>query len=115
MAGTNLANHNVTTLTTYALYREQFAYGRVDGKYASVAEDLRIVMGGDTYAHASSQYRGNNDNMDALMSLMAATGGVKVSAPTFRRPLPASRTRSFGWGCGRIAVCADLGRCHDSW
>ena len=78
--GTNLDNHNVTNETTYALFREQFAYSRVDGKYASTAMDLRVVMGSGTYAHAASQYRGNNDNMDALMSLEAATGGVKVSA-----------------------------------
>ena len=79
--GTVLANHNVSTETTYALYRSQFAFGRVDGKYASATSDLKIVMGAEAYAHAASQYRGNNDNMDALMSLMDATGGnVKVSA-----------------------------------
>ena len=80
LTGTNLDNHNVSTETTYALYREQFAYGRVDGRYASVAGDIRIVMGASAYAHAASQYRGNNDNMDALMSLMDATAGVRVSA-----------------------------------
>ena len=78
--GTNLANHNVTAQTTYALYREQFAYGRVDGKFASSPEDLKVVMGADTFAHAASQYRGNNDNTDALMAMKAAGVGVKVSA-----------------------------------
>ena len=78
--GTVLANHNVTTETTYELYREQFAYGRVDGRFAGTAGDIRIVMGSGAYAHAAAQYRGNNDNMDALASLMAATGGVRVSA-----------------------------------
>ena len=77
---TNLANHNVTTETTYPLYRSQFAYDRVDGRYASTTGDLRVVMGAETYAHAAGQYRGNNDNMDALMSLMNAVGGVRVSA-----------------------------------
>ena len=37
-------------------------------------------MGSETYAHAAKQYRGNNDNMDALLSLQSALGGVKVSA-----------------------------------
>ena len=77
---TNLANHNVTTETTYALYRSQFAFDRVDGRYASTTGDLRIVMGADTYAHAAAQYRGNNDNTDALASLMSITSGVRVSA-----------------------------------
>ena len=80
LAATNLDNHNVSTVTTYALYRSQFAYGRVDGRYASMTGDLRVIMGAGTYAHAAAQYRGNNDNMDALMSLQDATGGVRVSA-----------------------------------
>ena len=80
LTGTNLDNHNVSTQTTYALYRNQLAYGRVDGRYASMTSDIRVVMGGDTYANASAQYRGNNDNMDALTSLQSALGGVKVSA-----------------------------------
>ena len=78
--GTNLANHNVSTETTYALYREQFAYGRVDGKFATGTDDLKAVMGAATFAHAASQYRGNNDNTDALMAMKAAGVGVKVSA-----------------------------------
>ena len=80
LTGTVLANHNVTNETTYALYRSQFAYSRVDGKYATGTGDLRVLMGSGTYAHAASQYRGNNDNTDALMALIAATGGVRVSA-----------------------------------
>ena len=80
LTGTNLANHNVTSDTSYALYRSQFAYERVDGRYASTTADIRIVMGASTYAHAASVYRGNNDNTDALASLMAVTGGVRVSA-----------------------------------
>ena len=78
--GTNLANHNVSTQTTYALYRNQFAYGRVDGRYASTTGDLRIVMGSGTYAHSASMYRGNNDNQDSLQSLTDATAGIRVSA-----------------------------------
>ena len=80
LTGTNLDNHNVSTQTTYELYRDQFAYGRVDGRYASMTSDLRLLMGNETYEHAAKQYRGNNDNMDALLSLQTATGGVKVSA-----------------------------------
>ena len=80
LTGTVLPNNNVSTQTTYALYRDQFAFGRVDGQYASETGDLRIVLGAETYAHAAAQYRGNNDNMDALMSLREAVAGVRVSA-----------------------------------
>ena len=80
LTGTILTNHNVNTETTYALYRSQFAYSRVDGTYASATADLRAVMGSDTFAHAASQYRGNSDNTDALMALGAAGIPVRVSA-----------------------------------
>ena len=78
--GTNLANHNVSAETTYALYRDHLLYSRIDGRYAAVSGDIRVLMGSDTYAHAASQYRGNSDNADALEALMRASGGVRVSA-----------------------------------
>ena len=53
-----LDNHNVTlTVTTYALYRSQFLYSRIDGRYAAVAGDIRVLMGADTLAHAAAQYQ----------------------------------------------------------
>ena len=37
--GTVLANHNVTTATTYDLYLSQLVYDRIDGRYASGSDD----------------------------------------------------------------------------
>ena len=80
LTGTNLANHNVTAVTSYALYASQLIYGRVDGRYAAEQGDLRVVMGAPTYAHAGTQYRSNNADYSALDSLMSKTAGVRVSA-----------------------------------
>ena len=80
LAGTKLANHNVSAVTSFALYRSQLLYGRVDGKYAMGAGDIRIVVGGSTFAHAASQYRSNNADFNALDSLMKDSAGVRVSA-----------------------------------
>ena len=80
LTGSVLGNHNVTDATTYALYRDQLAYSRIDGRLASGTEDIRIVMGAEGYAHAASSYRGNADNVDALMALKRETSGVRVSA-----------------------------------
>ena len=80
LAGTKLANHNVSAVTSFALYRSQLLYGRVDGKYAMGAGDIRIVVGGGTFAHAASQYRSNNADFNALDSLMKDSAGVRVSA-----------------------------------
>ena len=77
---TNLANHNVNAASAYADYVSDFAYSRVDGKYASTVGEIRIVMGSGTYAHAAGLYRGNSADQHALARLMADTGGVKVSA-----------------------------------
>ena len=79
--GTNLANHNVSAVTSYALYRDQLAYGRVDGTYAGTVGDIRAVVGSATYAHAAKQFRSDNaGDRAALEDLMAVTAGVKVSA-----------------------------------
>ena len=81
LTGTNLPNHVVSAATTYALYRDQLAYGRVDGTYAMTVADLRVVMGSATYAHAAKAFRSDNaGDRAALEDLMAVTGGIKVSS-----------------------------------
>ena len=79
--GTNLANHNVTAVTSYANYRSELGYGRVDGTFAGSVGDLKIVMGAETYGHAAGVFRSANaGDRAALEDLTSATGGVKVSA-----------------------------------
>ena len=81
LTGTNLANHAATAVTTYADYRAQLAYGRVDGKYANAVGDIRVLVGSSTYAHMSGQFRSDTaGDRAAIEDLMAVTGGVKVSA-----------------------------------
>ena len=43
--GTVLANHNASAVTSYAQYRANFAYGRVDGTFAGSVSDIRSVVG----------------------------------------------------------------------
>ena len=81
LTGTNLPNNNTSAVTTYAGYRSDFAYGRVDGTYASTVGDIRSVVGSGTYAHASGVFRSTNaGDRAALEDIMAVTAGVKVSA-----------------------------------
>ena len=80
LTGTNLANHAATAITTFANYVSEFGYGRIDGRYATMADDLRIVMGTGTYAHAGGVYRASEADQTALERLMQITGGVRVSA-----------------------------------
>ena len=80
LTGTVLANNAASAADTFATYRSRFAFGLVDGKYAMTTGDLRLLVGSATYSHAASVYRGNSSDLDALASLMTATGGVRVSA-----------------------------------
>ena len=79
--GTVLANHNVSTVTSYAGYRSDFGYGRVDGTYAMGIGDIRMVVGSATYGYMAAQFRSANaGDRAAVEDLMDVTGGVKVSS-----------------------------------
>ena len=81
LTGTKLANHNTTAVTSYANYRAELGYARVDGTFAGSVGDIRIVMGASTYGHAAGVFRSANaGDRAALEDLMGVTGGVKVSA-----------------------------------
>ena len=77
--GTNLANNARGSASDFAHFRDEFCYGRVDGRYASGVGDLRIVMGQATHGKAATLYRANNSDDSALDVLLVKTGGVKVS------------------------------------
>ena len=78
--GTVLANHAAAAVTTFDQYVANLVYGRVDGRYANSAGDVRILMGSGTYAHAGAVYRNNSVDRTALDRLMELSGGVRVSA-----------------------------------
>ena len=81
LTGTKLPNHNTTAVTSYANYRAELGYARVDGTFAGSVGDIRIVMGASTYGHAAGVFRSANaGDRAALEDLMGVTGGVKVSA-----------------------------------
>ena len=80
LTGTNLANHASAAETTFENYIRQFAYSRVDGRYASDTKAVRSVMGSTSYAHAGGVYRNTSVDRTALDRLMELTAGVRVSA-----------------------------------
>ena len=79
LTGTNLGNHNVSAITTFAHYLSLFLYGRVDGRYAEMKSDIRVLMGAGTYAHAGTVYQ-SSAYKSALALLEQDAGGVRVSA-----------------------------------
>ena len=80
LTATNLPNANVNTATTFALYLSGLLYGRVDGRYARTPSDIRMILGGGTFTHASSTYKGNNSDESGVERLQEKSGGLMVSA-----------------------------------
>ena len=80
LTGAVLANHAQAASTTFDNYIGQFAFGRVDGRYASTTSDIRIVMGSRSYSDAGQVYRNTTVDRTALDRILELTGGVRVSA-----------------------------------
>ena len=80
-SGTKLPNHNVNAVSSFALYRSGLVYGRIDGTFASMEADLKVVVGSETLAHMSTVYQsGQSSEMSVLDSLRRIGVPVKVSA-----------------------------------
>ena len=48
-SGTNLPNNNITANDTFDSYLSNLVWNQIDGRYASMASDLSMVMGAATY------------------------------------------------------------------
>ena len=59
LGGTNLPAHAQAAVDTYETYVSKFGFSRVDGRYASTAKSVKVLMGTAGYAHAGSVYRGD--------------------------------------------------------
>ena len=79
---------------SFATYRKRLIYDRLDGRFVSMENELRMLVGHETLAHMSGQYRGNNADDSAVDSLRRISGGVRISAhiEPWRPPLPTGRT-----------------------
>ena len=77
--GSNLSNHNVTAVTSFALYLSQLLYARVDGRYARSPSDVRVLVGQSAFTHSSAVYKDSSTDETAAERLSARSGGVVVS------------------------------------
>ena len=80
LTGSTLAANAASAADDYASYRSRFAYTRIDGTYAAMAKDLKLLVGASTYGDMASSYRSMSSDMNALGALDYETGGVRVSA-----------------------------------
>ena len=85
--GTNLSNNAQTTNDDFASYLDHLVWDQIDGRYASMAGDLTMVVGAATLKDLGATYRNTSVDRSALDRLMELTSGVRVSAHV---PVPAT-------------------------
>ena len=76
----DVARVDAAAVDTFATYRARLVYGLLDGRYAKMESDVRLLMGAATAVDASSVYRGNTADDSGIDSLRRITGGVRISA-----------------------------------
>ena len=86
-SGTNLANNAQTTNDTFDSYLSNLVWNQIDGRYASMASELAMVVGAATFKDLGQTYRNTSVDRSALDRIMELVSGVKVSAHV---PAPAT-------------------------
>ena len=79
------------TATFETHYGFLFDSATIDGEYASMSSDVKILYGPAGYSHSASVYRGTSSDMTALAALMRDSGGVMTSGHV---PDPASNDQN---------------------
>ena len=79
--GLTLRAGDAAATATFSDYRGLlFDAETIDGVYASMAGEIKMLMGPQTYAHCGGVYRTANSDISAVENLAMASGGVRVSA-----------------------------------
>lgn len=89
--GTNLANNNQTTNDTFDSYLSNLVWNQIDGRYASMASELAMVVGAATYKDLGATYRNTSVDRSALDRIMELVSGIRVSAHV---PVPATNRQN---------------------
>ena len=70
---------DAAAVNTFATYRSAFVYDHIDGRFASMESDLRLLVGAATLTHMSTAYRSNNADDSAVDSVRSKVSGLRVS------------------------------------
>ena len=77
---TNLSANAQTTNDTFDSYLSNLVWNQIDGRYASMAGDLGVLVGAATYKDLGQTYRNTTVDRSALDRVMELVSGVRVSA-----------------------------------
>ena len=101
--GTNLANNAASGIDTFQTLISRLGFGNVDGRYANMLTDLKLLVGSATFAFAGTLY--NNPVYDSANAVLSGKlGGFRVTA---HAPAVASNKQNaiIRRGMRRDAVC----------
>ncbi len=77
---TDVGRTDSSALATFSSYRSSL-YERLDGRFAPMESDLRLLAGASTISHMALQYRTDTSGDDSVLdSIRRVSGGVRVSA-----------------------------------
>ena len=76
----DVTRSEASAVDTFGSYRKRLVYDNVDGRHANMESDIKVLLGGGSFAHISSVYRSGDADDSALDSLRRVSGGVRVSA-----------------------------------
>ena len=76
---TDVTRTTASAADTFASYRKRFVYDQIDGRFASMEGELRMLVGSDTLGDMAVLYRGNNADDSAVDSLRRISGGLRVT------------------------------------
>ena len=80
-AGLTVRAGDAAAEAVFSTYRGLlFDAGTIDGRYAGMADGIRMLFGPAAYAHCGGVYRTANSDTSALENLMSNSGGVMASA-----------------------------------
>ena len=76
---TDVGRTDAARVDSFESYRSKLVYSRIDGRFASMESDLRLLVGSPTLTHMASLFRGATNDISTVESIRRLVGGVKVS------------------------------------
>ena len=75
----------------------------MDGVYAASLAEIRVVVGAETHGHMGGAYRSVESDMNAITTITARTGGLRVSSH-----VPAASNTNKQNGLIRLGLRPDM-------
>ena len=76
---TDVARTDASRADSFESYRARLVYDRIDGRFATMEPDLKLLLGSPTLTHMASLFRGSTNDISTVESVRRLVGGVKVS------------------------------------